>query len=148
MDYHFLSAEEFVTKIEQGDFIEYNFYAGNYYGTQKSHLAETLKNHSLVLTQIEVNGKHNLDKTGISHLAIFLLPESLDILRHRIKERGGVSEADLKERLTIAQKEIAESGDYDCRIVNAEGHLTETIEKIAKIIEPYLVGEKRVDKKS
>ena len=137
VDYHFLNPEDFVRKIEQGDFIEYNFYAGHYYGTEKSRLNEALQKYQLVLTQIEVNGKHNLDKAAIPHLAIFLLPESLEVLKRRIEERGGVSPANLTERLNIAEKEIAASGDYDYRIVNAEGKLDETIEKIGKIIEPY-----------
>ena len=148
VDYHFISPEKFVTKIEQGDFIEYNFYAGNYYGTERQRLNEALTRYSLVLTQVEVNGKHNFDKTGISHLSIFLLPESLDVLRKRIEERGGVPATNLKERLAIAEKEIAQSGDYDFRIVNAEGKLGETIEKIAEIIKPYLNVEKMLDKKA
>lgn len=148
VDYYFISKEEFVKKIENGDFIEYNFYADNYYGLQKKHLAETLKSHDLVLTQIEVNGKHNLDKAGIPHLAIFLLPESLEILRERILKRGGITPEVADKRIEIAKKEIQESTDYDYKVVNLDGKLTETIDKIAKIIEPYLSGEKTLDKKA
>ncbi len=140
VDYHFLSSSEFVKKIEQGEFIEYNFYAGHYYGTEAKRLKKALAQSPLVLTQIEVNGKHNLDKAGIPHLAVFLLPESLAVLKHRIEERGGVSKTDLAERLAIAEKEIAASGDYNCRIVNAEGKLAETIKKIAKIISEHLAN--------
>ncbi|MSU75021.1 MAG: guanylate kinase [Candidatus Magasanikbacteria bacterium] len=140
VDYHFITSEEFAAKIKHSDFIEYNLYAGHYYGTEKSRLDEALERNKLVLTQIEVNGKHNLDKANIPHLAVFLLPESLNVLRHRIEKRGGVSETDLKERLAIAEKEIAASGDYDYRIVNAEDKLDETIEKIAEIIKSHLSG--------
>jgi guanylate kinase len=147
VDYHFITPEEFVSKIEKGNFIEYNFYAGHYYGTEKSRLDEALQKYQVVLTQIEVNGKHNMDKAGIPHLAIFLLPESLEVLKNRIVQRGGVSPANLQERLNIAEKEIAASGDYDYRIVNAEGKLEETIEKISAIIKEKLSQRHTLDEK-
>src|SRR3989338_6733672 len=87
-DYYFISAAEFNNKIAGGDFVEYNNYAGNFYGTEKKHLAEALKKYDLVLTQIEVNGKHHLDVAGIPHLSIYLLPENENILRARIEKRG------------------------------------------------------------
>lgn len=138
VDYHFISQSEFQKKIEQNKFIEYNFYADHYYGTEKTRLVETLKNHPLVLTQIEVNGKHNLDKAKIPHLAIFLIPESLAELGNRIRRRGGVTEVQIKERLAIAKQEIQASADYDYKVVNAEGKLKQTIDKIAEIIKTKL----------
>lgn len=147
VDYHFISADEFRNKIENGEFIEYNFYAENYYGTERQRLDQTLAEHKLVLTQIEVNGKRNLDKARIPHLAIFLLPESLDELGNRIRRRGGLTETAITERLRIANAEIQASADYDYKIVNAQGKLEETIDKIAEIISLYLNGDKTVDKK-
>lgn len=133
-DYFFISKSEFEQKIAKSELLEHNFYAGNYYGTEKKHLEESLKKNDVVFTQIEVNGKHNLDRLGIPHLSIFLVPESLEILRSRIEKRGGITPEIIAERLKIAEREIAESADYDHRIVNVDGKLEETIEKIAKII--------------
>lgn len=138
LDYYFISKDDFVKKIEAGDFVEYNFYADNYYGTQKKHLEALLREHALVLTQIEVNGKHNLDKAGIKHLSIFLLPESLDQLRERIIKRGGITPDVIDERMAIAKREIQASSDYDKKLVNAEGKLEETIDKITEIIKKKL----------
>lgn len=143
IDYHFVSAEEFAAKIERGDFIEYNFYAENYYGTERSRLEQSLAEHPLTFTQIEVNGKHNLDKAKIPHLSIFLLPENLEDLAARIRARGGVTENQMAERLEIAKAEIQESADYDYKVVNAQGKLAQTIEKIAAIIKPYLGVDKK-----
>lgn len=146
-DYYFISKEEFEKKIVSGELIEHNFYAGNYYGTEKSHLKEALSKNDIVFTQIEVNGKHNLDKLGIPHLSIFLVPESLEILRHRIEKRGGVDPEAITERLRIAKQEIEASHDYDYRITNVEGKLQETIDSIAKIIEKHLKIGLPIDKK-
>jgi len=42
-DYHFLTPEEFHTRVERGDFVEHAVYAGNRYGTLRSELERTLK---------------------------------------------------------------------------------------------------------
>ncbi len=137
-DYFYRSREEFVTMMEQGEFVETNEYAGNLYGTEKAKLDEFLATYDIVFSQADVNGKHSLDTLGIPHLSIFLLPESIDILKQRIIERGGVSEEKMHERMQIAEEELQTSADYDVRIVNAEGRLEETVEEIVGIIRGYL----------
>ena len=136
-DYHFISRNVYEKKIEAGDFVEYNDYAGNLYGTEKEKLDASLKEHNILFSQADVNGKHSLDKLDIPHLSIFLMPESMDVLRERIINRGGVSEEKMHERLQIAEEELETSKDYDFRVVNKEGALDETVEKIVGIIEEY-----------
>ncbi|MBI4426876.1 MAG: guanylate kinase [Candidatus Magasanikbacteria bacterium] len=134
VDYFFISQNEFKEKIKRDAFLEHNIYSENYYGIEKARLDETLKKYNLVFTQIEVNGKHNLDKMGIKHLSIYLLPESLDILRARIERRGGLNGAQIDERLVVAKRELEESADYDYRVVNIQGKLDETVQKVANFI--------------
>ncbi len=136
-DYHFISRDVFEKKIEAGDFVEYNDYAGNLYGTEKEKLEASLEEHAILFSQADVNGKHSLDKLGIPHLSIFLMPESMDVLRARIINRGGVSEEKMHERLQIAEEELETSKDYDVRVINKEGKLDETVDEIAGIIEEY-----------
>lgn len=38
VNYYFISKEEFKKMIESDDFIEYNFYSDNFYGTSKTQL--------------------------------------------------------------------------------------------------------------
>ena len=134
VDYYFLTREEFEKRLKQDGFVEYNEYAGNLYGIERVRLQESLENNEIVFTQIEVNGKHNLDKQGIEHLSIFLTPDSFENLAERIRGRGGVSEEKLKERLEIAKQEVENSGDYDHKVVNVQGRFEETVKQVAKII--------------
>ena len=134
VDYYFVSEEEFKRRIKNNEFVEYNVYAGNYYGSEKKRLREVLNKYNYVLAQIEVNGKHNLDKAGVKNIAIFLLPENLEILAERIKRRRGVSEEKIKERLEIAKREIEQSVGYDLRIVNKDGKFEETVRNIAEFL--------------
>ncbi len=138
VDYYFITREEFEKRLDNDGFVEYNEYAGNFYGIEKSRLEESLVNNDIVFTQIEVNGKHNLDKKQIEHLSIFLVPDDFDNLAERIRGRGGVSEEKLKERLEIAKKEVEDSGDYDYKVVNVQGDFEETVRKVADIIHSHL----------
>ncbi|HBU06720.1 MAG TPA: guanylate kinase [Candidatus Magasanikbacteria bacterium] len=138
VDYFFVSQEDFANKIKNNEMVEYNNYVGNYYGVEKAKLKEALSNNDVVFTQIEVNGKHSLDKLGIKHLAIFLLPDSLEILADRIRRRKGISEEKIKERLETAKQEIEKSTDYEYRLVNKDGSFAETVAKISEIIQTKL----------
>jgi guanylate kinase len=129
-DYFFVSREAFEDALSRGDMLEYNSYAGNLYGTARTHAEEMLARHAVVFSQADVNGKHSLDTLAFPHIAVFLLPESLQILADRIRARGGVDDASLKERLRIAEREVELSVDYDFRVVNFQGKLTETTDQI------------------
>jgi len=146
IDYYFITPQQFKEKIANDEFVEYNFYAENYYGTEKKELEKTLEKNDLILTQIEVHGKHNFDKKNIPHLSIFLLPESITTLQKRIEKRGGISPEFIKNRMETAKLEIKASADYDYKIVNYEGKLAETIAKITKIIEQEMAKHQSLDK--
>jgi guanylate kinase len=134
IDYYFVSQTEFENKIQNEEMVEYNNYAGNYYGIEKKNLILALENNEWVFTQIEVNGKQHLDEQNIPNISIFLLPENLEILAKRIRNRGGLDEEKIKERLEIAQKEINKSVLYDYQIVNVDGKFEETVSKIREIL--------------
>lgn len=147
-DYYFLTTERFQEKITQGDFIEFNFFTGHYYGIERSRLTNLLSNHRIVITQADINGKKSLDREGISHLAIFLLPDNLQVLRGRLEKRGSMSLEQIEERLRIAAIEMEAATMYDLQIVNKEGKLDETIAELAKIIREKTDPEVGIDNPS
>src|SRR3989344_6055430 len=65
--------------------------------------------------------KAGVNYNKIKHIAIFLLPDNLTVLKKRIRQRGGVSEADLKRRMGIARAEIKAAKNYDYRVGNKNG---------------------------
>lgn len=130
VDYFFISKEEFEKKIKYNEFVEYNFFDNNYYGTEKEKMREFLDKYDYVFFVIDVNGKNNLDRLGIKHYSIFLLPESFENLKQRIMNRGGLSEDSVIERLKTAEKEIKQADEYDLSLVNKEGKLEDTVLEI------------------
>lgn len=146
VDYYFVTKDKFEEKIKNNDFLEYNFYAGNYYGTEKKLLKDLLLKYSVIFCAVEINGKNNFDKTNVENLSIFLLPDNLEILKNRIRQRGGITEKLLEERMKIAQYEIENSFNYNYRVINKDGKLDETVDKLAKIINSTLNKKLNIDK--
>lgn len=131
VDYHYISQAEFLAKVEAGDFVEYNVYADNYYGADKQKLMEALGTHDVVFAALDINGKQHVDAQNIDHLSVFLLPESFDILKERIMARSEMPKEELKKRLNQAKNELVAAAGYDLQVVNKQGELLATVEKIA-----------------
>ncbi len=138
VDYYFMPREQFEEQLRSGGFVEHNEYAGNLYGTEWDKLRACQASHQLVFSQAEVNGKQSLDRLRVPHISIFLLPESIDILEKRLRNRGGMPEDNIRERLDIAAREIEVGKTYDFPIVNREGYMGETVDSIASYIEERL----------
>ena len=70
--YFFLAREEFERRIQEDDFLEYDEHFGNYYGTPKSFVRETLKTKSVIM-EIDVVGALNAKKSfpNVSSLWLF-----------------------------------------------------------------------------
>lgn len=60
---YFKSKEDVEEMIEQNELIEYAEYVGNYYGTPKAYVEETLKEGKDVFLEIEVQGAMQVKKT-------------------------------------------------------------------------------------
>lgn len=120
VDYYFLTREEFQTKIEKGDFLEWEeFYNGNRYGTLRSDVEKQLHSGYSVLLDIEVLGASNIKRIYKDEaLAIFIKPPSLEVLRERLIKRGTETEKTLKERLKRAKKESEYENSFDIVVVN------------------------------
>jgi len=120
VEYYFVSVEDFLAKVSNEEFVEYVSYGGNYYGTLKSEVDRLVAMNKKVILIIEVNGAFNIKKIYPECVSIFLLPPSVEELRHRIDKRGQNSEAETERRLQIALDEMKLKDRYDYNVINAE----------------------------
>lgn len=132
INYFFVTKEEFEKKIENGDFLEYNFYNGNYYGTSRDTVIEKINEGINVFLEIDVNGAHNIKKLFSNALLIYIAPPSIEVLRDRLINRGTESIEKINQRLEIAEKELQEINFYDYVIIN--DNLDDAINKVREII--------------
>ena len=121
-DYHFLSPAEFKAKIDKDEFIEWEeVYAGNFYGTLKSEIQRVWSDGKNVIFDVDVKGGINLKKYfGDQALAIFVKVPSLEVLKHRLNERGTETEESLSRRVFKAQFEMTFQDKFDEVLVNED----------------------------
>ena len=115
--YFFLSQEEFKRRIEEDDFLEYDEHFGNYYGTPKSFVAETLKTKSVIM-EIDVVGSLNAKKVFPECVLVMIVPPSLEELKKRLIGRGTEDKEEIENRLARLEYEISQKDKYDYVIVN------------------------------
>lgn len=135
---YYVNEDEFKQKSKNNEFLEWAMVHGDYYGTDEKETTATLQKNPVIFN-IDVQGAEQLmNKFPDQCTTIFLLPESHEQLVDHIKNRGEMSEGDFRARLKSAEKELAKKDIFMHQIINAEGKLTETINKIAELIKPKL----------
>lgn len=134
-DYRFINKEEFDKLIKQDAFLEYAEVFGNFYGTQRSVVEESLVAGKVVILEIDVQGALKVRNSYPDVEMIFLLPPSQSDLVGRMTGRGrGEDTATAKLRLNTASNEIAAAWQYyEHMVINAD--LEQAIEEVIQIIE-------------
>lgn len=118
-DYHFISVAAFEQKISKDELAEYEEVHGDYYGTPKSTLEDTIQANQLLLLEVDVRGamsikRHYPDET----MTFFLMPPSPDDLRVRLQNRGTDSPERIQKRLARLELELGYKEQFDFHIIN------------------------------
>ncbi len=132
VDYTFIDETTFKNRIENGYYLEYTVYNGNFYGTPKSEVEKHLDKGECVLMKIEVEGAGNVRKLMPEAVSVFLVPPSMEELEKRLRGRGTETEESFKKRFETAKQELARAPEYDYIVVNDE--ISKCVEKIRNII--------------
>ena len=138
-DYHFISIEEFTEDISNNKFIEYETVHGDYYGTLKKTVEDSILNKKLLLLEVDVKGAKTIKCLYPDNLVtIFILPPSLDNLQNRLINRGTDSDTRIKKRLTRLELELKEKDWFDYHIINNE--IENATREFITIIEKQTIG--------
>ncbi|MFZ5982377.1 MAG: guanylate kinase [Patescibacteria group bacterium] len=142
--YYFISREEFEQKIKNGELAEWaKEYNDNFYGVTKEELDRVSESGRVGIWKIEYKGVIFAKKNFPEVRSIYIAPPSLEILAERIRRRNPeVSEEYIEERMDYTREWMRHEDVYDFKVVNEEGKLNETIQKVAKIIKNNLSSEK------
>jgi len=120
--YIFLSEEEFLKRIEEDAFVEWNHIFDNYYGTLKEtvyeHIRHARSNHRDLILEIDVDGKRNFSSHFKNTVSIFLLPPSIEELRNRIVNRDSENMTEISKRLARVKEEIACKEGFNYQVIN------------------------------
>ncbi len=131
--YYFLTKEEFLKKVEEGNMLEYAQYNQNYYGTPKDKVEEALEQGRDIILEIEVQGALLVKEKCPDALLVFVMPPSWQELRSRLVGRNTEDAATIENRLTIARQELQQAVHYDYILVNDS--VAEAAQRLEHIIE-------------
>jgi Guanylate kinase len=131
-DYIFISKEEFDDLYNNNGLIEWTEYSGNYYGLTREEL-ETKLSQGDCFFICDVHGMKQMKRMYDNCISIFIYSEKQDI-ENRMRLRGD-SEENILKRMSTYEDEVFNLVYYDEVVVNYEGQLEETIQKIKDIVE-------------
>ena len=117
--YHFLDQEEFKRRIQRHEFLEWAMVHGEYYGTPRPFIDDSLAAGHWVLLAIDVQGAAAIRRRLPDSVLVFLVPPSWEALQQRLAGRRDDS-GSVAVRLANARGELAAAKRYDYLVVNDE----------------------------
>ncbi len=136
VNYFFLDKDEFLRRVDSGEFLESAYFCENYYGTPRQFVEQTLASGRSVILEIETQGARQIKRTFPRGVFIFLVPPSFDELARRIAGRGTEDHATQLARLAAARDEVKQVTIYDYIVVN------DLVEQAADKIRAIIAAEK------
>ena len=133
VNYHFLSEHEFMEKVQNNEFIEFENVHGYFYGTLRKTLEEALTQQEIILFDVDVNGAMTIKNNYSDNTCtIFILPPSLDDLKKRLIQRDSETEERINKRLERTAQEMEYKDKFDACIINDD--LAIAAEELNKLI--------------
>jgi len=125
VDYYFLKADDFLRRVQAGNFLEHATVYGNSYGLLKSELLGKLRAGKDVLLNVDVQGAASIREAAEAEpelkrvlVTIFLTPISLSEIERRLERRGADSPEVIRKRVASARQEIAQWKNFDYLLIS------------------------------
>jgi len=135
-NYEFITHEQFEARRQAGQFLECAEYCGHWYGTPAGPVRKWLAEGKLLVMEIDVQGGVQVARSVPESIRVFVLPPDFESLKARLEGRNTESEDHMRNRLAVADGEIAaarDSGCYSHFVTNDV--LDETVDRILRIVE-------------
>ncbi|MFT5643127.1 MAG: guanylate kinase [Janthinobacterium sp.] len=120
VQYYFTTADDFIARADQGEFLEWAEVHGNYYGTSRILVEKDMRAGTDILLEIDWQGARQVRKQFPRTAGIFILPPSIDALEERLNKRGQDAPQVITRRLLAAGGEIAHAPEFEYVIINED----------------------------
>ncbi len=118
VNYHFVSREDFLARLERNEFLEHAEVFGNLYGTSQRWLEDTLTEGFDLILEIDWQGAQQVRRLMPQAKSIFILPPTQEALRQRLNNRGQDSDEVIDKRMREAVSEMSHYVEYDYLVIN------------------------------
>ncbi len=135
VNYYFIDREDFEARIADGMMLEHAEYCGNYYGTPKKEVNESLAAGHNVILEIEVAGAMQIKEKCPEAVLIMITPPDFKTLEARLRGRGdNVTEDVIRRRLETAKVELLRLPEYDYIVINGDNMIDDAVHRIMDIV--------------
>ncbi len=132
-DYYFVSSDKFNELLFSNKLVESENVHGEYYGTMKEQITNSINNGEILILDLDVLGAINVKKQFPNNsITIFIDIPNEKLLTQRLKRRATESEKSIEKRLSRISLEKKEKDNFDFIVINDK--LRSCINKIEKII--------------
>jgi len=135
-EYWFLNSEEFLARIEAGEFLEHVTYvSGHRYGTLRSELDRIRATGHVPLLELETEGALSVKADDPGAVTIFI-SAPVEELERRLRDRATESTGEIGERIDLAKKQLQLAGDFDYVVENED--LESAVEELVALVRGLL----------
>jgi guanylate kinase len=117
-DYYFLSEDDFLARVERGEFVEHVVYVSGRYGTLRSEVERIFESGRSCVLELETVGARNVQEASPEAVTIFIAPPSFEELERRLRARATESSGVIEERLEVARRQMEEASLFGHVVVN------------------------------
>jgi len=141
-DYFFLEKDDFLKRVENGEFVEYEkLFNDNYYGTLKSYIDGKINEGKDVIFDLDVKGALSIKRIySDKAVLIFIKPPNKDVIKERLVKRGTESAEIIENRLSRFDFEMEKINEFNYVVINND--LKKAINEVQEIINKYKSGVK------
>lgn len=132
VNYHFVSQQVFQSMVTENAFLEHAQVFGNFYGTSKQWVQDTLNAGIDVILEIDWQGAEQVRQQFAQSKSIFILPPSKQALVDRLNERGQDDVEVINKRVAAATEEMSHYIEADYLVINDNFDLA--LEQLKSII--------------
>jgi guanylate kinase len=122
VEYHFLTEEEFVRRIEAGAFIEQvQYVSGKRYGTLHSEMTRIAERGQICVLELELEGALRIQAEVPGSVTLFIAADVAELER-RLRERATESTGEIGERIRLAHEQLEQAHRFRYMVRNDDVH--------------------------
>jgi guanylate kinase len=135
-EYWFLSEEEFVARIEAGEFLEHVTYvSGHRYGTLVSELDRIADEGRVCVLELETEGALHVQESVAGSVTLFIAADVPELER-RLRARATESSGEIGERIARAREQLEQA--YRFRYMVRNDDVDRATDALAALVEREL----------
>ena len=131
-DYYFLTEDEFVRRIEEGELLEHVRFVSARYGTLRSELDRIADEGRVCVLELELEGALHVQEEVAGSVSLFIAADVPELER-RLRERATESSGQITERIELARHQLEQAHRF--RYVVRNDDLARATAALAALVE-------------